>query len=64
MPKIYTISLEKLLYVSGYLHNISFSVKLKIFISVSGQFLVTVYMIQAKMKLTAVILAEMKFPFG
>ena len=36
----------------------------EIFISVSGQFLVTVYMIQPEIKLIAVILTEMKFRLG
>lgn len=38
--------------------------KQNIFISVSGKFLVTVYLIQAEMKVIAVILIEMTFHFG
>ena len=61
--------------ISGSLNENSFWAKKNIFISVSGQFLVTVYMKQPKnqthetldetlyMKLNAVILTEMKFHF-
>ena len=48
-------------YLRGCLHEISFRAKLNIFISVSGQFLVTVSMIQPEMKLVAGVISVQSF---
>ena len=49
------------------LHEISFWAKRNVFNAFSGQSVITIYMIQTKIKLTvdvAVILTEMNFYFG
>ena len=45
----------------GCLHEISFRVKWKILISVSGQFLITVYIIQPEMKLVTGVISLRSF---
>ena len=57
------LSLLKLLDMKfrGCLHEISFRAKWNIFISVSGQFLVTVYMIQPEIKLIADVISLRSF---
>ena len=49
------------LWIRGCLHEISFRAKWNIFISVSGQFLITVYMIQPEMKLVAGVISLRSF---
>ena len=49
------------MWLRGCLHEILFRAKWNIFISVSGQFLITVYMIQPEMKLVAGVISLRSF---
>ena len=49
------------IWLRGCLHEISFLAKWNIFISVSGQFFITIYMIKTEMKLTAGVISLWSF---
>ena len=56
-----TLTFRKRIKIKGCLHEIRFHLGQKIFFSVSGQFLIIIYMIQPKMKLIASVISLLLF---
>ena len=56
-----TLTFRKRIKIKGCLHEIRFHLGQKIFFSVSGQFLIIIYMIQPKMKLIASVISLLYF---